>query len=209
LAANLESLTLTGTGAVNGTGNNDANVLTGNRSVNTLMGNAGADTLRGMRGANILIGGTGNDTYWLARGYGADCLTENDTTAGNTDIARLNTGIATDQSWFTKVVNKLEVSIIGTTDKFTLNNWYLSNQYHVEQFKTSDGETLLNSQVQNLMSAMAGFASPCGRADDASDQLSDHAGTGVGGELDLSGTDGIESKRSDHPRATPFGGTFI
>jgi hypothetical protein len=30
----------------------------------------------------------------------------------------------------------------------------------VEQFKTSDGKTLLDSQVQNLVSAMAAFAPP-------------------------------------------------
>ena len=56
--------------------------------------------------------------------------------------------------------NNLEVSVIGTTDKFTISNWYLGNQYHVEQFKTSGGATLLDSQVQNLVSAMAGFAPP-------------------------------------------------
>jgi Ca2+-binding RTX toxin-like protein len=160
LAANVENLTLTGTGAVNGTGNTDANVLTGNSAANTLTGNAGADTLRGLGGADSLVGGTGNDTYWLARGYGIDTITENDSTAGNTDLARFETGIATDQLWFTQSGNNLEVSIIGTTDRFTLTNWYLGSQYHVEQFKTSDGKTLLDSQVQNLVSAMAGFAPP-------------------------------------------------
>jgi Ca2+-binding RTX toxin-like protein len=58
------------------------------------------------------------------------------------------------------VPNNLDVSIIGTSDKFTLTNWYLGNQYHVEQFKTSDGKTLLDSQVQSLVDAMAGFAPP-------------------------------------------------
>jgi len=37
----------------------------------------------------------------------------------------------------------------------TLTNWYLGNQYHVEQFKTSDGKVLLDSAVQNLVQAMA------------------------------------------------------
>ena len=31
---------------------------------------------------------------------------------------------------------------------------------HVEQFKTSDGKTLLDSQVQNLVNAMSAFAPP-------------------------------------------------
>ena len=53
LGANLEYLTLIGTGAVNGTGN----------SLN--------NTLRGNSGANVLIGGAGNDTYLCGRGqYG-------------------------------------------------------------------------------------------------------------------------------------------
>ena len=79
---------------------------------------------------------------------------------GNLDTAQFDSGIAADQLWFRKVSNNLEVSVIGTTDKFTISNWYLGNQYHVEQFKTSDGKTLLDSQVQNLVQAMASFAPP-------------------------------------------------
>ncbi|MBC7700396.1 calcium-binding protein, partial [Aquabacterium sp.] len=56
------------------------------------------------------------------------------------------------------VGNNLEVDIKGTSDKFTLTNWYLGNQYHVEQFKTSDGKVLLDSQVQALVQAMAAFS---------------------------------------------------
>jgi hypothetical protein len=41
------------------------------------------------------------------------------------------------------------VSVIGSTDKMTMSNWYPGDAYHVEQFKTSDGEPLLDSQVQN------------------------------------------------------------
>lgn len=160
LAANVENLTLTGSSAVNGTGNADANVLTGNSAANTLTGNAGNDTLDGKGGNDILVGGTGNDTYWLGRGYGVDSVTENDTTAGNTDVARFDATVSNDQLWFAKSGNNLEVSIIGTTDKLTMTNWYLGSQYHVEQFKTSNGKTLLDSQVQNLVSAMAAFSPP-------------------------------------------------
>ena len=160
LAANVENLTLTGTSAINGTGNTDANVLAGNSGVNTLTGNAGNDTLDGKAGADSLVGGAGNDTYWLGRGYGIDAITETDATAGNTDIARFESGVATDQLWFRQVSNNLEVTIIGTSDRFNIVNWYTGNANHVEQFKTSDGKTLLDSQVQNLVSAMAAFAPP-------------------------------------------------
>ena len=54
LGANVENLTLTGSGNINGTGNGLANVITGNSGNNTLDGGAGADTM---------TGGDGNDTY--------------------------------------------------------------------------------------------------------------------------------------------------
>lgn len=54
LGANLENLALTGSAALNGTGNALANTLTGNTGNNVLNGGAGAD---------IMIGGDGNDSY--------------------------------------------------------------------------------------------------------------------------------------------------
>jgi trimeric autotransporter adhesin len=160
LGTNLENLMLTGSSAINGTGNASANVLIGNSGNNTLTAAAGNDTLDGAAGADTLIGGTGNDTYMMGRGYGAELLQENDATAGNTDVMQFLSGVASDQIWFRQVSNDLEVSIIGTTDKVLVQNWYLGSQYHVEQFKTSDGKTLLDSKVQDLVSAMASFTPP-------------------------------------------------
>ncbi|MBK9346529.1 MAG: hypothetical protein IPN06_08870 [Burkholderiales bacterium] len=37
---------------------------------------------------------------------------------------------------------------------------FLGSQYHVERLETSNGKTLPDSQVQNLVSAMAAFAPP-------------------------------------------------
>ena len=107
-------------------------------------------------GADTLAGGAGNDTYSLANGYGADTIQENDATSGNTDVARFLAGTSKDQVWFRQVGNDLEASIIGTADKFTVQNWYSGSQYHVEQFKTTDdNKTLLDSQVAALVSAMS------------------------------------------------------
>jgi subfamily B ATP-binding cassette protein HlyB/CyaB len=98
--------------------------------------------------------------YILARGYGTELVQENDATAGNTDVMRFLAGIADNQIWFRHAGNDLEVSIIGTTDKATVQNWYLGAQYHAEQFATADGHVLLDANVQNLVDAMAAFAPP-------------------------------------------------
>ena len=54
LGANIENLVLTGMDAIDGTGNDLANIITGNGASNILDGGAGADRL---------IGGDGNDIY--------------------------------------------------------------------------------------------------------------------------------------------------
>lgn len=80
LGTDLENLTLTGSAAINGTGNVASNVLTGNTGANTLVGFVGNDSLYGGTGNDSLDGGDGNDI--LDGGAGNDTLvggTGNDT----------------------------------------------------------------------------------------------------------------------------------
>lgn len=56
LFANVENATLTGTGALNATGNNLFNIITGNSGANILDGGGGGE-------ADSMSGGAGNDTY--------------------------------------------------------------------------------------------------------------------------------------------------
>ncbi|MHB1198401.1 MAG: putative Ig domain-containing protein [Polaromonas sp.] len=128
-------------------------------------GGAGDDIIRAGGGGDTVRGGPGNDQiisdqwsddrYLFARGDGQDLIAD----GGGQDRLDLE-DVRADQLWFSHAGNNLEVSVIGTTDKLSVADWYLGDQYHVEQFKTSDGKTLLDSQVQNLVDAMAAFAPP-------------------------------------------------
>jgi VCBS repeat-containing protein len=75
LGSNVENLTLTGTNAINGTGNSLDNVMVGNSAVNTLTGGSGNDLLNGGAGNDLLNGNAGNDI--LEGAGGNDTLTDN------------------------------------------------------------------------------------------------------------------------------------
>ena len=63
LDSNVENLTLTGSSALNGTGNTLANVIDGNAAANVLNGGAGNDVLTGGGGNDTLVGGLGSDFF--------------------------------------------------------------------------------------------------------------------------------------------------
>ena len=83
LADNLEDLVLTGTAAIDGTGNDGSNGLIGNAAANRLFGlggddaidgGAGADFIDGGDGIDQMMGGPGNDTFVV--GQSSDQVTE-------------------------------------------------------------------------------------------------------------------------------------
>ncbi len=63
LGNNIEQLTLTGTGAINGTGNALGNFMLGNTGANALNGGEGNDVLNGGNGNDTLTGGAGQDSF--------------------------------------------------------------------------------------------------------------------------------------------------
>lgn len=103
LAANVEILTLTGSTAINGTGNELDNTITGNGGVNILDGGNGDDTMNGGAGNDTLRGGLGNDTYIFGTG---DTIVEN----ANEGIDTINSGVT-----YTLGANLENLTLTGTT----------------------------------------------------------------------------------------------
>ena len=76
ISANVENLTLTGTLAINGIGNDLNNTITGNSSANQLSGGVGDDTLEGKLGNDILTGGAGKDSFNLTTSGNIDTIAD-------------------------------------------------------------------------------------------------------------------------------------
>lgn len=93
LGANLENLTLTGSAAINGTGNALDNIIMGNGGNNILSGGEGNDTLAGGAGKDMLTGGQGADTFVFLSAKGTETITDFNAQQGDKlDISHVLTG---------------------------------------------------------------------------------------------------------------------
>ena len=131
LPENVENLMLRGDQAIDGTGNDGANIMLGNSAANTLRGGRGNDTLNGMGGNDILMGGLGGDRYLFSTDFGQDRIVETESDPGDLDVAVFS-GVNFDQLWFRRAGDHLEVSVIGTQNRVTVESWYVGAQHHVE-----------------------------------------------------------------------------
>jgi Ca2+-binding RTX toxin-like protein len=155
---------------LNGAGGKDTlrggagnDVFNGGEGDDLIEGGAGSDRLDGEAGNDTLAGGTGADTYLFGRGSGKDVIRESDTTAGVSDVLQLGESITASQLWFRKVNAgaDLEISILGGDDTVVVQGWYTNAAgARIEEIRTASGETLLQSQVDNLINAMAAFTVP-------------------------------------------------
>ena len=190
LGANLENLTLIGVRPSAGIGNGLNNTMLGNDGANLLFGGsgndvlqggagsdaldggAGADTLIGGIGSDVLAGGSGNDLYRFSRGDGQDVIRDKDATVGNHDRLAFGEAINPLDLVIERQANDLRVRIYDTDESVLIGSWYSAGTTnHIETIQTGNGQTLLNTQVDQLIQAMAAFTQQTGLTwDQAIDQ---------------------------------------
>ncbi len=159
---------LAGNDTLSGGGGNDtvdggagADNLRGNDGNDTLLGGADNDTLQGGNGNDILIGGAGNDvlvggthdaywntyagpgsdTYHFGRGDGQDQIWDNDPTAGVVDRLVFGPSITPSDVLVSRPAssNHLVFSLVGSTDRVTVNNHFAAGAWAVEEVRFESG----------------------------------------------------------------------
>jgi len=176
-------------------------ILDGGTGKDTLLGGAGDDILYGGKGKDTLIGGTGNDRIIIGDdedrilfglGDGQDTITRDATgfVSGDDTHSRdrdddekhesmerdsaevtFGDGITIDKLWFQQDGTNLQVSILGSSDSLTIEDWYSlttdpvnAEEHHddddfpIEEFETANGNELEAKQVDLLVQAMAAFS---------------------------------------------------
>lgn len=130
-------------------------------------GGWGSDHLVGNAGNDLLQSWDGDDLYLFGRGDGQDRLAEH----GGSDTLRFGSEISAEQVWFQRMEDDLLVSLIGSTDGITIDDWYGGDAHPVERFEAGPDRVLLETQVQRLLDAMAAFNPPAMGELDLSPQL--------------------------------------
>jgi Ca2+-binding RTX toxin-like protein len=185
-AANIENVTLTGSGAISASGNELGNVLTGNSGKNTLDGLSGDDTLLGGAGNDTLIGGAGNDL--LDGGIGKDIMKGG---ADNDTYVVDSTGDVVDEaeSGSTNDQVRSSISINLTTLAFGLiEHATLIGAAAINATGSTVGNQLVGNNAANVLDGKGGADTMIGGkgadtyiVDDAGDRVEESVGGAVGG----------------------------
>jgi Ca2+-binding RTX toxin-like protein len=157
---NFENLTASGIGS--------SVTVTGSDGANIIIGSTGNDTLDGGAGNDTLNGGSGNDTFLFGSGDGQDRVQDS---SGSADKILFDGGINPLDLVISRQADDLRLAIHGSSDQITVQNWFTSSANRTETIQAGNGQTLLSTQVDQLIQAMAGFTQQSGLTwDQAIDQ---------------------------------------
>jgi hypothetical protein len=101
--------------------------LYGGRGSDSLTGGGGEDLLCGGADSDALCGGAAGDVYWLARGFGADTISEGESNSllnGGVDVVRFAADVRPDDITVTRDGTDLILAHANGTDKVTVIGWY-------------------------------------------------------------------------------------
>ncbi|HWW04230.1 hypothetical protein [Collimonas sp.] len=146
-------------------GNGDDLVTLGSGTNNVTLG-SGIDRVVLGNGTDTLQLGGGVDTVVIGIPAGDLSNTGQATVvaspAGTSELLFANAN--SDQLWFQRSGNDLDIGVIGTSFQLDVSGWYGSSSNHVQSIVAADGKTLTDGNVDALVSAMASFNPPASGA---------------------------------------------
>jgi len=170
-----------------GTAGNDS--FSGLSGADIISGLGGNDTITGGAGNDILDGGLGNDVYVFNIGDGQDTITDYDATANNQDYIKLASNITTADIKLTSDLNNLYLSVNGTGDKITVQNWRLNDSNKIENIQFTNG----SGTLWNLSTILTKLATPTADDDFLIGTNTNNSIIGLGGNDTLYGLDGVDT----------------
>ncbi len=192
---------------IHAAGGNDT--LLGNSGNDRLYGDDGNDTLKGYAGNDTLVGGTGNDrleggvgsdTYLFNAGDGQDVILEDryDTAS---DILRFGEGLLAENAIIEPVGNNLVIRFKGSDDSVTINNYFSSEIYKIEEIIFADGTCWNIAEIEKRLFLNIGT--------DEAQNIQAHA-TGseihsAGGDDTLNGAAGSDALYGDEGNDSLYG----
>ncbi len=115
-------------------------------------GGDGADQLGGDPGNDLLIGGSGNDIYVFRPGAGQDSI-RNEVGENGVDWLIFTDDITEDRLSFTRSANNLLISIEGTSDTVTVENWFVSDSHRIDYIQPSGGSGISANAIEARIQA--------------------------------------------------------
>ena len=118
----------------------------------------------GVPATTPLNGSYYGDRYVFNLGDGQDTINDNGHHSNDSaykDTLTFGNGINQDNLWFSQSGDDLLITVVGTDDQITVDNWFLGDTYQIEEINAG-GAIVNDAQVEQLVNAMAAFAVPSG-----------------------------------------------